>query len=541
MALNKDARLHLRAERLLGTRSVRNASAFVVYLSLSIYFFGVPVLFHPTQFYVGMGTDPDIFLWCLVWWPHALANHLNPFISPTGANLAWATSMPGPSLLAYPITRLLGPVVAYNFLCLLAPTSAAWAAFCLCHYITKRFWPALLGGYIFGFSTYMLGQMIGHLFLVIVFPVPIAVLLVMLALDRAISRRRFVILLTLALTFEFLTSTEVFASAIVVGAVALILALLILPADSKRRIGLMLRPICYACMIAAVLLSPHLYYVFLHGEPLEINSAQKFSADLLNFFLPTPVTLLGHKQFAAVAAHFRGNFAEATSYLGFPLLAVLLVFTIVFWSRLGTRLLALAFLLVCICSLGPVLHVAGKPTIVLPWAVCKWLPLIDQVLPARLSMYTFLIAGMMAAIYLSNPVHTGVVRLIIGGLIVLFLWPNVSYFRSVGTSEVETPAFFLTGTYQHYLKRDETVMVLPWGNRGNSALWLAQTNMYFRIAGGSEQLSAFLGSHQVSAIIVDQRHQGFWPKLLSSLGVAPPTDIGGVLLYRAPSSLPATP
>ena len=31
-------------------------------------------------------------------------------------------------LLAYPITRWFGPVVAYNVLCLLAPASAAWAA-----------------------------------------------------------------------------------------------------------------------------------------------------------------------------------------------------------------------------------------------------------------------------------------------------------------------------------------------------------------------------------------------------------------------------
>jgi hypothetical protein len=139
----------------------------------------------------------------------------------------------------------------------------------------------------------------------------------------------------------------------------------------------------------------------------------------------------------------------------------------------------------------------------------------------------------MAALYLSNPIHTGIVRLMIGGLIVLFLWPNVSYFRSVGTSKVETPAFFLTGTYQHYLKRGETVVVLPWGNRGNGKLWQAQTNMYFRIAEGSEQLW--------SAIIVDQRHQGVWPEVLSAHGVAPPTDIGGVLLYRRPSSMPATP
>jgi len=71
--------------------------------------------------------------------------------APAGYNLAWATGIPGPSLLAYPITRWFGPVVAYNVLWLLAPASAAGAAFLLCRHITGRFWPALLGGYVFGF------------------------------------------------------------------------------------------------------------------------------------------------------------------------------------------------------------------------------------------------------------------------------------------------------------------------------------------------------------------------------------------------------
>ena len=402
MALNKDARLHLRAERLLGTRSVRNASAFIVYLSLSIYFFGIPVLFHPTQFYVGMGTDPDIFLWCLVWWPHALANHLNPFISPTGANLAWATSMPGPSLLAYPITRSLGPVVAYNFLCLLAPTSAAWAAFCLCHYITKRFWPALLGGYIFGFSTYMLGQMRGHLFLVIVFPIPIIVLLVLLQLNRAISRRHATIVLTLMLIFEFLTSTEIFATTSIVGAFIIVFALLIFPVDRKRVIWSSLLPLAYAYAATALLLTPCLYYVFSRGEPPPINPAQTYSADLLNFLLPTEVTLIGHNQFAAVTAHFTGNLAENTSYLGIPLLATFLLFTGSYWCKPSARLLILSLLFVCVASLGPTLHIAGQPTVTLPWAVASDLPLIDQALPVRLSLYSFLIAGVITALYLSD-------------------------------------------------------------------------------------------------------------------------------------------
>src|SRR5271167_492896 len=114
--------LQIVVRKKLETNAVQIASALTIYLSLSIYYFGSPIIFHASQLYVGVGgADPTIFMWCLVWWPHALLNHSNPFIShaiwaPSGYNLAWATSIPGLSLLAYPITHRFGPVVSYNVL-----------------------------------------------------------------------------------------------------------------------------------------------------------------------------------------------------------------------------------------------------------------------------------------------------------------------------------------------------------------------------------------------------------------------------------------
>ena len=58
----------------------------------------------------------------LGWWPHAITNGVNPLHptvvwAPTGVNMAWVTGLPGPSLAAWPITALFGPVVSLNTSC----------------------------------------------------------------------------------------------------------------------------------------------------------------------------------------------------------------------------------------------------------------------------------------------------------------------------------------------------------------------------------------------------------------------------------------
>lgn len=547
-------------------------SAFAIYLLFSIYFFGIPIIFHPTRIYLGKSADPTISLWALVWWPYSFLHHLNPFLprvvfAPAGYNLAWAAGLPGPSLLAYPITRWLGPVAAYNVLCLLAPASAAWAAFLLCRHITGRFWPALLGGYVFGFSSYIAGEMLDHLCFALIFPIPLMVLLVLLELDQKISRPRFIALLAPLLIFEFLTSMELFATTTIVGALVIVLGLLILQPDRRLAVWHSLALIAYAYLVSLLFLSPYLYFVFMKGEPSPINSALQFSADLLNLILPTRMTLIGSTQFANFNGHFApGLGAEATSYLGIPLLAVLVLFALSYWSRRSSKIMVLALIAVWVASLGPVLHIAGEPSrIILPWALCLHLPLIDQVLPARLSMYSFLIAGIMAAFYLSDHQHHWAVRAAMGVLVVIFLLPNVPLLRKYGNSNVDTPAFFRDGIYKRYLDKNDIVLILPF-NSNEQMLWQAQTRMYFSMAGGyfgpdppgytvwpvvrdlrmerpgvdfAEQLEGFLGAHRVKAIIVDARAQAAWLQRLSVLNVAP-VAAGGVFFYKVPSTVLAT-
>src|SRR4029077_2244419 len=182
--------------RLAGKR-FQTASACVIYLAISLLFFGTPLLGHFAHRFIGGGADPLIQMWGLEWWPHAIANHLNPFVTrllwaPTGYHLVWANSIPGRSLALYPITQLFGPVVSYNILCLFCPTAAAFSTFLLCRYVTGQFWPSILGGYVFGFSQYMLAHMLAHVCLMFILPIPLVGYLVLLRMDKKVRRYGFV-------------------------------------------------------------------------------------------------------------------------------------------------------------------------------------------------------------------------------------------------------------------------------------------------------------------------------------------------------------
>src|SRR4029077_5320514 len=111
---------------------------------------------------------------------------------PTGYSMTWTTSIPTLALFGLPITLFSNAVVAYNVLALLAPAISAWTAFLLCRRITRDHSASFVGGLLFGFSSYEVGQMLGHLNLTFIFLIPTIVYLVIERLDGTVSRRRFI-------------------------------------------------------------------------------------------------------------------------------------------------------------------------------------------------------------------------------------------------------------------------------------------------------------------------------------------------------------
>ena len=160
---------------------------------MSLALFGVPCIRHlGSRIVASDPIDSSQFMWFFAWWPHALLHGLNPFVThvmfvPEGFNLTWATGMPGPSLLLAPLTLAFGPAVTWNVIQLASPALSAWTAFLLCRHVTRRTAPSLVGGYIFGFSPYMLTHLTGGPYLALVPLLPVFVLLVLRRLEGSIG------------------------------------------------------------------------------------------------------------------------------------------------------------------------------------------------------------------------------------------------------------------------------------------------------------------------------------------------------------------
>ena len=312
-----------------------------MYLIASLVLFGKTLL-HGHQC-ICLGTDEGIFIWAFAWWPHALLHGANPFHSdiiyaPEGFNIALGALVPGAALLFSPVTAIAGPLFSYNLAMVLCPVLAAFFAFLLCRRLTGQFWASLVGGWLFGFSTYMFGQLMGHMQLTLVFLVPAIVHLVLRGLAGELSRGRLFVLLTLALVLQFSFGAEVFVSFTLFGAVALAIAYA--AADERLRASLrgVLGPILLAYAVTAVIVSPYLYYAFQPGGlPILVWRTDMFSNDLLGFVIPTEVTKLGGTSFLSTSGRFTAGIVEGGAYFGLPLIAMICLGARRRWRTVGRK------------------------------------------------------------------------------------------------------------------------------------------------------------------------------------------------------------
>ncbi len=543
-------------------------AALTGYLATSfwVFFARTGIFRHPGHEFIGNRADPFIEMWALAWWPHALSHGLNPFVTrllwpPTGYNLAWTPGVPGPSLVAWPATVRFGPVVSYNLFCLLCPAAAAFSAFLLCYYLCRRFWPSLVGGYVFGFSPYMLSHIIYHLFLLFIFPVPLVVLLIVMRLDAKLDRNLFVGGCAALLLFEFLCSAELFATTTVFALMLLIPAMLIF-SQYHDRLWRIARELGFSYAIVTLLLTPYLYYVVAGGVLPPINKVSSYSNDLLNFVVPPAVVLFG-QLFSGLNSRLNFEPAEAAAYLGPGAWIILALYTRAFWQTRSGKFLVSSFILIALMSLGPLLYVDSKPIVPAPWWPLSKLPLLNQALAGRFGMYLFLSAGVIIALYLAHGPQRGWARTMLGAACVLFLAPDPSVFAPSVVARLNVPPFFQNQQYKRYLARGDNILVLPYMQTEDGLMWQIRTGYYFRLATARltvtprefanwpilpyletgldiidlpEQLKGFLGANQVKAVIVDPASRLPWAELLDRAGLSR-INAGGLWFYKVPESV----
>ncbi len=548
-------------------RGIWYALAALVVYSLCVLPLLVSIHFQVTDHLIAArGPDPRQWLWFFRWWPYALGHGINPLYAhvvwaPNGENLTWATSTPTLAIALAPITLLWGSIVTYNVVALAGPLLAAWCAYLLCRELTGKFWPSLMGGWIFGFSAFEMAELMGRPNLYTTWPLPVLVLLALLRLRGRISRNKFVLGGAAVLILLIGISLEVFASAVIFGLMTLLAAFVVAQRAERRSMIMLLLESLAALALCGLVSLPFIWYMLSdpHRPHGQLFPAEQGATDLANLILPTPITWFGGPRFESISEWFDGWLWEQDAYIGLPLLIMIVLYFREFRTTAAGKLMMIGGGAALLFSMGPHLQLFNKSLLIpMPWAIWSHLPLVNDIMPVRLMVYTFLALGVMVACWLTFSKSRGSTRLLLAGFTILFLFPN--YAGGYWAVKPENPPFFSAGLYKQYLRRGENVIILPYGISGYAVPWQAETNFYFNLAGGwlgqaegintysdmsipkdfhrkwgradyPEKLAAFIKRHHIEALIVDQKEKSQCATLIRPIRITP-LSIGGVLLYR---------
>jgi hypothetical protein len=358
--------------------------------------------------------DPAQQAWYLGWVPWALVHGHNPFFTtwmeyPRGVNLAANTEMPLLGLLSAPITFTAGPVSSFSLLLWLAYPISATSAFFVLRRWTGANIPAAVGGLLYGFSAYVVAQGLGHLNLSFVPLPPLIFLGLFEVLVRQHSRpHRWGILLGVLVAAQFLISPEVLTTTIVVAVCGVvILGLARYRTLDHDRLVFAWQSFWPALIIVAALLSYPAYFQL--AGPLGIHGPiqglmNPYRADLLGPVVPTSA-----QRFAPAAATQLGDkftftdVSETGSYLGIPLVLLALWCAVRYRRDRWVVLAGVLGIVVYVLSLGPTLTVAAHQTSVpLPFDAVGRLPLLNDILPTRFSLYQSFFVALVVGLGLSH-------------------------------------------------------------------------------------------------------------------------------------------
>jgi len=551
---------------LLSSPALQGAIAFLIYL----FAWGAtayrPLVVHVSQAVLDQKSmDPNFYVWGLRWWPYAIGHALNPLYThqiqaPVGHSLAWVTTAPPVVLLALPLTLIAGPLVAFNVLTIVAAPLAAWAAFVLCRRLTGQFWPALVGGTVFGFSAYEVNHgAAGQLNLIYSLLLPILAYLIIVWRDGAISTRTFVILAALTMAVQFYLMMEIFADLTAMLAVSLLVGFAIAGKDGRPAIARLAKSIGLAWGIAAVLAAPYVAYALTVKAP---QPQQITDMDVASLVIPRPERTFGIAWLTR-AAH-APNIISGACYVGIPLLLLAVLLAATRWSSKMVRYLTILLAIVIVASLGPEVYLEGRRKGELPWAALFRLPLVRNAYPARLMLFAYLVLAVATALYLAGPARrVPWARWSLAVLVVVFIALDTAPLTI--SSYTNVPKFISSGQYQRQLSRGEIVVVVSEvGNAG--MLWQSQSDFYWRLAGGYinaglnndtdlprpvqalaratpnrvARFEQFVRADHVGAILLDAGHEPKWVGIFWRVGLHG-HRLGNVIVYKTNACLTCHP
>lgn len=360
------------------------------------------------------GADPLQMMWFLTWVPYAITHGLNIFQTtrfeyPFGANLADNTTVPLLGLIAWPVTATLGPVAAFNFLIRLCFAADGIAMFFALRRWTTSMLAAFVGGLLYAFGPYTAGQVL-HIDLIFV---PIPPLLV-LCVEEFVKRQkmrpgRLGLVIGLLATAQLYVSQDILSGCCLMLVFALAGLGIRFRHKIRERLGYMLRAAGVAIGVFGVLAGYMLWEMVdgprhLNGPIIKTSVLQSFNGNVLGPFFPTSNQLGVPHFLSGIGDDFVShNLSENGTYFGVPLLLLLFVIMRRLWNDERVRAFFWLAVVAFVTAMGSHLTIGGwKTKVPLPETVFAHLPLLDNTIPARYSLYVLLFASMILGIGLDR-------------------------------------------------------------------------------------------------------------------------------------------
>ena len=394
----------------LDRKAIAILGALVLYAVLAI------VIFDPLSPWTGdylsragIG-DPAQMVWFLAYTPHALVHGLNPFWTnlvnyPTGVNLADNTSVPLLGLLAWPITATLGPVSALNLLMRLGIFLSATSIFFVLHRWVPSRLACFIGGLLFGFGPYVIGQSISNTHINLLF-VPLFPLL-MLVTDEVVSRQRWSwkvsgVALGLIASAQMMIAPELLSD---FGIVALVVVLQVAIRYRDRvlaHLAYAVKAVLGSIIIFVLLCGFQIWTMLfgrghLRGAVYAVSHLQSFHNSFVETFLPTQQQILTTARLSSALQLPTRDLNELGGYLSIPLVIVLILVVIFLWRRYLVAPLAAGTLVAFSLSMGSSFK-SGSINVSLPEKLFTVLPLLKSTVPDRFALFTLLGASTLFAI-----------------------------------------------------------------------------------------------------------------------------------------------
>ncbi|WP_174503490.1 hypothetical protein [Acidiphilium sp. C61] len=526
--------------------------------------------------YFGTGGDPSLYIWMFRFLPQAIIHLDNPLIlakawAPYGLNISQSTTTPGIALLAWPITYFFGPIVSFNIISILNPAFAATSAFLFCSLYTDKSIVSFLGGWIFGFSSYVFAAMIGHLQVEFIMFVPISFFAIGARSRNQISHGIYIFILSFSLIFQFLCSLEIF----VMESMFLFLFLIFKKYNEEKNIKNIfimsktniILGFFISYMISVLSVSPIIYIFFKNYNkiPHLLQDGSLYSTNLANLIIPTPITFIFGKWALPIAQRFSGNFSEEMGYIGLPLLLILIVAISSLRRVDAAKPLLVLLSAALLCTLGPELHVLTSTIIPLPWAVVGKLPFLDNALPSRLMLFVMLAISGLITLWIDKLAkHRMAAQLSLACAIIFTLPAAVNHDVDWWESHVPTARLFQGATYKKFIEKGKIVLFLPFGpTSGDAMFWQIETDGYFRMTNGygnfippefakwpaarmlelglhppgfSSAFNDFTKAVKIADVIVPRKQLPVWQNAFIKAGWSGKT-VGSMTVFRLPRNI----